>query len=498
MDLVDILKLSQRMNSETDLTALLDLLAQEAARLLDADRSSIFILDQAHDQLWSKVAIGTDEVLRFNAKTGIAGATLAGTTIRIDDVHKDPRFNPELDRATGYQTRNILSVPLRHYRGEILGVFQVLNKREGSFGQDDEDLLGALAEHAAVAIDKAQQFHRLSEDHELLLRENAALRNDVQEKFTRHGLIGSSRAIQRIRETIDQVSDSPVSVLITGESGTGKEVIAKAIHYCSSRADQPFVALNCAALPESLVESELFGVERGVATGVEARAGKFEVAHQGTLFLDEVGELNLANQAKLLRVLQERVVERLGSANPTPVDVRIIAATNRDLEDRVREEQFRGDLFYRLRVVHIETCPLRQMPEDIPLLANTFLESFCQELDKPPKEFDEPALRALQRYRWPGNVRELENEIQRVVVCSRSATVSEADLAEPIRKAAVGPAPSVAAAESLKAAVEDLEKRMIQESLRHHENNQLQAAKQLGISRQGLTNKMKRYGINVN
>jgi transcriptional regulator with PAS, ATPase and Fis domain len=295
---------------------------------------------------------------------------------------------------------------------------------------------------------------------------------------------------------IEQISDSSVNVLITGESGTGKELAAKAIHYASPRARQPFVALNCAALPESLVESELFGIEEGVATGVRRRTGKFEEAHTGTLFLDEVGDLSPTTQAKLLRVLQERVVEHVGGRKPIPVDVRILAATNRDLEVANKEGTFRQDLYYRLNVIRIQMPALREIREDIPLLAQSFLSRYCREMKKEPMTLAPDALQALTAYPWPGNVRELENEVKRLVVSVRRTTITPEDLSETIRSGRHEPAPlAPATAGPLKTTVAELEKRMILEALQRCRHNQQQAAKALGLSRQGLIKKMKRYAI---
>ncbi|MDA2938737.1 sigma-54 dependent transcriptional regulator, partial [Acidobacteria bacterium AH-259-A15] len=287
-----------------------------------------------------------------------------------------------------------------------------------------------------------------------------------------------------------------VSVLIAGESGTGKELVARAIHYGSPRARRPLVTVNCAALPESLVESELFGIERGVATGVERRAGKFEVAKGGTLFLDEIGDLSLAAQAKILRVLQEKVVERVGGRKTIAVDVRILAATNKNLKEEIDKENFRDDLYYRLKVVHIEMPPLREIRSDIPLLANYFLSKYWQEMKKGEKELASGALDCLMNYGWPGNVRELENEMKRVVVSVRRRVIEKEDLSEAIRKSVW---PNRKDGGSLKEVVaetvEELEKQMILEALEACRQNQLRAAKRLGLSRQGLIKKMKRYGL---
>jgi len=281
-------------------------------------------------------------------------------------------------------------------------------------------------------------------------------------------------------------------VLITGESGTGKELIARAIHASSRRSAGPFVALNCAALPEELLESELFGIERGVATGVTARPGRFEQAHGGTLFLDEIGDLSPTAQAKILRVLQERRVARVGARGAEqPVDVRLVAATNRDLEQEVAAGRFREDLFFRLKVVHVETPPLREVPDDIPLLAQRFLDRACREMGRAPKRLGKEALARLRTYPRPGNVRELENEMTRLAATARGKSI-----------AVKGLSPSVAAARgeavpvrSLAAAVAELETALIRDALRRNRGNRSATARELGLSRQGLLNKLKRHEI---
>jgi transcriptional regulator with GAF, ATPase, and Fis domain len=493
----EIPRFSSTVNSVRERAGLLGLLAREAAPLMGAERASIFLLDSDRHELWSTVAVGSDKILRFNAHLGLAGAVVrTEKLIRVDDVRSDPRFYPDIDIQTGYHTRSLLAAPLMNPQGELLGVFEVLNKVGGPFTPRDEELLTALAAQAAVAVDTATIVEQLRRHRDDLLRENAHLWQEVKDKFSSPFLLGSSAPIQAILRSIDQIKDSPVTVLITGESGTGKELVAKAIHYSGSRGRHQFVSLNCAALPEALVESELFGIERGVATGVEPRRGHFEAAEGGTLFLDEVGDFSQSTQAKLLRVLQERVIERVGGRKPIPVNARIIAATNKDLVAECRSGNFRHDLYYRLNVIQLHLPPLRERPEDVLPLASYFLFKYCREMKKDPMHLALDALRCLMHYDWPGNVRELENEITRLVVSAQGATIAAADLSHIIRRsgsAASSPAPGF----SLKQAVAELEKRLIGEALERCERNQQRAAKALRISRQGLINKMKRYGLKV-
>jgi transcriptional regulator with GAF, ATPase, and Fis domain len=390
----------------------------------------------------------------------------------------------------------VLALPLRNHEGEIIGSFQVLNKRGGVFDGEDEDIAKALAAQAAVAIETAQLIEELQRHRDQLLAENTQLRQEVERKFSTYNIIGVGEKIQQIVRLIEQLRDSDINVLITGESGSGKELIARAIHYHSSRAKRPFIALNCAALPDSLVESELFGIERGVATGVEARIGKFEAAVGGTLFLDEIGDLSLSAQAKILRVLQERVVERVGGRKAIPLDVRVLAATNKNLEAAMKNGAFREDLYYRLKVIHIHAPPLREQRDDIPLLANAFLTKFYHELGREPKKLTSEARRLLIDYPWPGNVRELENEMKRAVALSTRKVVTAEDLSEALRSGnRNGALQHFSSTASLKEKVEALERQLISDALQSRRFNQLQAAKLLGLSRQGLLKKMKRYGI---
>jgi Nif-specific regulatory protein len=488
-----ILHIAEQLNAEHDLSALLRLIAREAARLLDAKLASLFLLDRERGELWSKVSLDSDATLRFDANKGVAGEVVrSGEIIRVDDVAKDRRFFAGVDATTGFQTRNVLAMPVRNLRGEIIGVFEVLNKRAGAFNDEDVEATRLLVAQASIALETAQVVGALQRDQAELSADNARLAREVESRFG-SAILGTSEPIRAVVRLIEQIADSPISVMINGESGTGKELVAKAIHYNSPRARRPMVALNCAALPEALVESEMFGVEKGVATGVEPRAGRFEDAQRGTLFLDEIGDLGLAAQAKLLRVLQERMVERVGGRRAVPIDVRVLAATNKDLPAAIKAGTFREDLFYRLNAVTIRLPALREIPEDIPLMANSLLAKHCRAGNRPPPVFAPEAMAAMTNYRWPGNVRQLDNETQRLAVTVRTGRVELGDLSDAIRAAGAQGAP--AAERSLKDAVEHLERRLIADALDKCAHNQQQTAKALGLSRQGLIKKLKRYGL---
>jgi len=316
--------------------------------------------------------------------------------------------------------------------------------------------------------------------------------------FQYENIIGVSAPMQKIYDMIDRIAAHDVTVLINGESGTGKELVASCIHYHSSRRQQPFVKLNCAALPETLLESELFGHEKGSFTGaVATKKGKFELADQGTIFLDEIGDMTLSTQVKILRVLQEREFERIGGTGTIKVDVRIITATNRNLPEEIQANRFREDLFYRLNVVNLTLPPLRERKEDIILLAAHFLENYSRKFGKFFRDFDRSAIDVLMKHDWPGNVRELENVIARAVVLAKGEKISSADLPVPVTGLRRNGAqsedhdPSITLAEARC----DFERQFILERLRLNTWNVTRTAATLGLERSNLYRKMKKYGI---
>jgi Nif-specific regulatory protein len=330
-----------------------------------------------------------------------------------------------------------------------------------------------------------------------LSRENRELREQLREKFKVDFIISTSRRMEEALNLVKRVAPSPATVLILGESGTGKELIARAIHFSSPRAEKPLVKVNCAALPESLLESELFGHEKGAFTGaVGRRIGRFEQADQGTIFLDEIGDLSPALQSKLLRVLQEKEFERVGSSQPLKVDVRVIAATNRNLEDAIKKGTFREDLYYRLNVVTISLPPLRERKEDIPPLIEHFLKKYSGENQKPVVSFSKEARDLLMNYHYPGNIRELENIIERAVVLSRGDSITTQDLPLNLRESKVEDLMKEGAGgRSLPEILEEIERLRINQALGKSHGVQTKAAEELGISERVLRYKMKKYGM---
>ena len=340
---------------------------------------------------------------------------------------------------------------------------------------------------------------RALQDQELQ-REVKQLRAQVVRRYAFHNLIGKSPSMQDIYTKIEQVADSRTTVLIAGESGTGKELVAKALHYNSGRRERPFIALNCAAIPETLIESELFGHEKGSFTDATARrVGQFELANTGTLFLDEIGDLSAMTQAKLLRVLQEREFTRVGGVQSIKVDVRIVAATNQNLEELVRKGQFREDLYYRINVIALYLPPLRERGEDIPLLAKHFLAKRIEEENRPPQEFSKDAVDLLSRYPWPGNVREMENIIEQAFIWSKgSDTITPEHLPTILKNDTRSTSlrdDTLAGRLSLEKAVMEFEREIILDALKRTNYIQTHAANLLGISRRMLKYRMDTLGI---
>ena len=344
-----------------------------------------------------------------------------------------------------------------------------------------------------MVVEKALKYRHLE-------RENILLRQQLKKKYRFENFVGDSKPIQEVFELIEKVADTDSTVLITGESGTGKELIAKAIHYNSYRRDNPMVVINCGAIPEELLESELFGHEKGAFTGAhKSRMGRFELANGGTIFLDEIGDMSPNLQVKLLRVLQEQQFERVGSTRTIGVDIRIIAATNQDLFSAVKQAKFREDLYYRLNVIPIKVPPLRQRKSDIPLLVDFFLKKFGQEKQKHVKKFTAEAMDSVLKYEWPGNVRELENLVERVIILANGDEIVLDDIPEPIRgQADTMDSPEITLPEGdipFDHAVEEYEKRLILQALDETNWVKTKAAKLLKINRTTLIEKMKKKKI---
>jgi Nif-specific regulatory protein len=481
-----LLDASRAVNDELDPDEVCRLVAEHAAAVLDAEGSSVLLHDAARDELVFQTVIHQDnpEALvgqRFPAEKGIAGQVLkTGRAVRIDDVRDNRNFFPEIDERSGGHTRNLMAVPLVHH-GETLGVVEVVNRRgDRPFESDDLELLEIFANVVASAARRAQDFRRLS-------RDNESYREDVPPAQ----FVGRSKAFREAEALCAKVAPATTTVLLTGETGTGKEMAARAIWSLSPRADRPFVAMNCAALPDTLVESELFGHEAGAFTGAtEQRRGRFELADGGTLMLDEIGELDLNLQAKLLRVLESGEITRVGGSDPVLCDVRIIAATNRDLKAEAEAGRFREDLYYRLGVFPIRLPPLRQRIDDLSLLAEHLLAQIGPSVGGTPT-MGADVLACLSRYAWPGNVRELRNVLERAALLSSG--VIEPEHLPPEIVHAEGDDED--AEEGGKSVLDEQEHRLVLEALEQNNWNQSAAARQLGITRDILRYRVKRYGL---
>jgi transcriptional regulator with GAF, ATPase, and Fis domain len=490
-----------------ELEDLVPLVMGRCRDVLAAEGAALLLLDDGCGELYFPYVDEEDPDvadrlagLRFPADQGIAGAVLStGQPQRIDDVRDDPRFYADIDRHTGLTTRCLLSAPLVTRHG-VIGVLEVVNPVDRpAFTQDDLDLLTALSGSVAIALENARLWADMKGSAARLEAKVGALRRDLERRDRFGGMVGSAASMADVFRLMDAAATSPITVLIEGETGTGKELVAQGIHKASARADEPFVAVNCAAVPESLLESELFGHRRGAFTGAtHDRAGLFEAASGGTLLLDEVGEMTPAMQAKLLRVLQEGEVTPLGERRARRVDVRVISATNRDLLQEVKARRFRDDLYYRLGAFPIHIPPLRERTTDIPLLVERFLADAVGRHGKAIPGIEPEAWELLSHFDWPGNVRELRNEIERAVAL---ATAGEpiavrhlsSKLAVPRERA---PSPvDVPSRSDLRDARTGFEARFIDQVLAEHGGNVSQSARALGISRVALQKKMKDHGL---
>lgn len=487
-----LIEINARINSDySDPGGLLQAILESATRLSEGEASSLLLLRPENNKLYFEIALGSKgpEVQKYslNLGEGIAGWVAQNNrSLVVNDVDQDDRFLADISRQIGYPTHSILAVPMR-IRDRCVGVIEMINKRGGKpFDEDDRQWLEIFATQAALAIQNARSFQRARQEIVLL-------QDRVTDRQGFHSFICESAAMKERLEMIDRVAGTDSSVLILGESGSGKELFAEQIHLRSNRSEKPFIRVNCAALPDALLESELFGHVKGAFTDAQSdRRGRFELADGGTLFLDEIGELPLALQAKMLRVLQSQTFERVGSSQPLHVDVRIIAATNRDIEQAVADGQFRRDLYYRLNVLPIYAPPLRERRDDIPALAQHFLIRFQRETNKAVTGFSSDAMEELLSYSWPGNVRELENAVERAVVVAGGEYIQPEDIA---LRSGGGMKEKRYVGKTLKDSVNLFKKHFIRQTLEDFGWNQTAAARVLGIQRTYLSRLIKELEI---
>lgn len=496
-----LFKMGILISTQTNMSSLVELLIREAPSVMNAERATIFLADEQTQELYSHLGVGLQHYqIRIPWDSGIAGWVFThGKPLNIADPYNDARFNKNVDPRTGFHTKNLLCVPLKTPVGQTIGAFQVLNKKAGVFTSTDLEIAEILASQAARSMEHALEWDDLRQRASMLKQQNVDLKQALQPKAPLEEIVGSSKAIQDVRSLIRKVAPTETTVLIEGESGTGKELVARAIHQLSPRNDQAWVSLNCAAVPSELIESELFGHKKGAFTGAVAdHKGVFRSADKGTLFLDEIEATSPAMQVKLLRAIQVGEIKPVGENTTQQADVRLVTATNRNLQEHIREGLFREDLFYRINVFPITIPPLRERVEDIPVLIQHFLHRFYLQTGKMIRGIDPAALDLLVRYPWPGNVRELENEIERAqILAVEGSNISVRCLSPRITQSLEQILKTKTPTEfpKLKDAVDDLERKMIVQALERYEGNKSLVARSLGLSRQGLINKIYRFGI---
>jgi transcriptional regulator with GAF, ATPase, and Fis domain len=492
----DLMIVSGRLAAALDPSEVVAAVLDVVIQLFDLEACSVGLLDEDAQRLRLFVSRGRGKIDEFEVMipVGIAGwVAKTGEGVICNDVHQDERFYPGIDQRTGFRTRALMCVPLRH--GErVMGVLEALNpSTPDEFAPPDLSLLEAFATVVAAALERARTVSSLRDS-------NAELRAEAADRYQL--VLGPSAAMRSVVALARRAATASTTVLLLGESGTGKEVVARAIHAWSPRVEAPFVAVNCTALTPELLESELFGHERGAFTGaVAAKKGRFELADHGTLFLDEIGDLAPSLQAKLLRVLQEREFQRVGGVKDIRVDVRIIAATNRDLKAAVGAGRFRDDLFYRLNVITIALPPLRNRQEDVLLIAHHFAERFSREMSRPTPALGEDVLRTLTAYPWPGNVRELQNVIERAVALGAGSSIDVADLPLELQLGDTS-APTAESGEEvdlaslpLRAAIDSFTRGHIERALAAAAGSQTDAARSLGLPQSNLSRLMKRLQL---
>jgi len=477
------------------LQKVLDLLAQH----LGVSRSTITLLNPETSEIHTEVAHGISAKARTRGRyklgEGVTGRVIeSGRPMVIPRIDGEPLFLDRTGVRASIDTSNIsfVCVPIKDGR-RVIGALSIDRVFEGESHLDEDVRLLTII--SSLIAQKVALLEKINRETVRLREENIRLKKELNKKYSFANIIGNSRKMQEVFYLITQVAKSNANVLLLGESGTGKELVANAIHYNSLRSDHPLVKVNCAALPANLVEAELFGYEKGAFTGASReKAGRFELADKGTIFLDEIGSLALESQGKLLRVLQERELERLGGSKTIKVNVRLIAATNQDLASAVEAGSFREDLFYRLNVYPIYMPALREREADILLLADHFLDKYASEYRKDIKRISTPAIEALTQYHWPGNVRELENCMERAVLLCEDQVIHSYHLPPSLQTAGdTGTQQS----QSLADAVERFERELIIDALKTSRGNMRQAAVALRTTERIFGYKVRKYGVNA-
>ena len=485
--------LNEHFNLQKSLYKVLDILSQSGGMI----RGSVSLLNPQTKEIRIELAHGLSKSAikrgRYQLGEGVIGKVVqSGKAVTIPRISQDPNF---LDRTASRNKKgdpeiSFISVPVKKGK-QIIGALSVDKTFDEAYSLNEGKKLLAIV--ATMIAQHVIKLDNVRAEKERLSDENTRLRNELEQRYHFTNIIGNSNRMREVYQMIAQVSRSNATVLIRGESGTGKELVAHAIHYNSLRAKQPFIKVNCAAIPENLIESELFGHEKGAFTGaIHKKSGKFEMANKGSIFLDETGSINLEVQTKLLRVIQEREYERLGGQRTLKTDVRIIAATNKNLEEAIEQGTFRGDLYYRLNVFPIYLPPLRERKTDVLLLADFFLEKYSGENNKEIKRFSTPAIDMLMAYHWPGNVRELENCIERAVLLCEEGVIHSYHLPPTLQ---TGEESNTLPSQALEEAVANLEKEMIIDALKNTRGNITQAADLLQITVRKFSYKAQQYQV---
>ncbi len=486
-----LLAVGSLLGQEVALDDFLQALVDRIAASMQADRGTLWLVDFPRGEVFSRAAhLPELSQIRLKLGQGAAGVVAkTGEVVNFPEARTDARFHAEIDKLTGYQTTSLLAVPLRDAEGLVFGVLQVLNRLGGgSFDAADAGRLEKMAQQVSLALQATSLYAELK---------RAQKQPTAPVGYFFNKVVGDSPPMRAVYKLVQKAAQTDATVLIRGESGCGKELFARALHVNSRRRQGPFVKVDCAALPSSLIENELFGHEKGAFTGAEQRTpGKFEIAQGGTVFIDELGELPLPVQGKLLRVLQDREFERVGGTETVKVDVRIVAATNRDLTAMVAEGKFREDLYYRIKVVEVPLPPLRERgAEDIERLVRHFITQATKKhhLAQEPK-LSGAALERLKAWRWPGNVRELENCVESaVVLCEGEILPNHLPLPEVDRPMRSRDLPTLS--DGVPPTLAVVEKKHILFVLERAQGNRTLAAKWLGIGRNTLGRKLKEYGL---
>ncbi len=474
-----------RINSTyDDVKALLTLIIESATELTEGEASSLMLVNPENNKLYFEIALGPKgpsvKQYSVNMGEGIAGwVAEKNTSLIVNDVQNDTRFYPDIARKIGFPTTSILAVPML-VKDKLVGVIEILNKRDGKkFTEEDLQWLEMFSTQAAIAVQNARSYQKVR-------NELSALQDKVQAVEGWHTFVGESRIIKDRLEIARKAAETDSSVLLLGESGVGKELFAEQIHLASPRRAGPFIRVNCAAIPEALLESELFGHVKGAFTdAVTDRRGRFELADGGTLFLDEIADMPLPLQAKLLRVLQEKEIRRVGDTEHRKVNVRVLAATNKDLQEEIKQQRFREDLFFRLNVVSIPLPPLRERTEDIPALVEHFLAKANKSNGRSIKGIHPDAMKMLLMSQWKGNIRELQNTIERAVVLCTGTMLMVGDInTSPQGNNTIGP-------EGL--TLEEFERRLIESALAENDGNRTRTAQKLGVSLRWLQYRLKEW-----